>query len=116
MNEIKMGMESLRMASKSNGHESAPEKQAGTKTSMEACQKFGLETGQRDERNQNGHEILPKSRIRKMSKRGSGQKRAREMKEIETGMKYCRGAKYGECPKSLNISYFFFSFFLSSHL
>ena len=66
----------------------------------------GPEKGQIDERNQNGHEILPKSRIRKMSKRGGGQKRAREMNEIETGMKYCRGAEYGERQKSLNISYY----------
>ena len=39
-------------------------------------------------------------------KKGPGQKRAREMNEIETGMKYCRGADYGECQKNLNISYY----------
>ena len=69
--------------------------------------KAGPETGQRNERNLNGHEILPKSRMtenvkkdgpetdqrdERMSKR-AGLKRAREMNEIETGMKYCRKAE-----------------------
>ena len=58
-----MGMKSLRMASKSNGHESAPEKRAGTKTSMEACQKFDRSS-----------------------------KRARKMNEIKMGMKSLRMA------------------------
>ena len=66
-------------------------------------QKAGLETGQGDERNRNGHEILPKSRMTEMSKR-PGLKRARDMNEIETGMKYCRKAECGECQKGLNIS------------
>ena len=34
-----------------------------------------------------------------------GLKGAREMNEIETGMKYCRKAECGECQKGLNISY-----------
>ena len=50
------------------------------------------ELNSRYERYQNGHEILPKSRLRKMSKR-PGLKRAREMNKIENGMKYCRKAE-----------------------
>ena len=55
-----MGMESLRMASKSNVHESAPEKRAGNKNKHGSVSEIrpGLKTGQRDERNQNGHEII----------------------------------------------------------
>ena len=51
MNEIKTGMEYCRRAE------------------YEKCQKgAGPETGQRDEQNRNGHEILPRSQIRRMSK------------------------------------------------
>ena len=50
------------------------------------------ELNSRYERYQNAHEILPKSRLRKMSKR-PGLKRAREMNEIKTGMRYCRKAE-----------------------
>ena len=39
-----------------------------------------------------------------MSKR-PGLARAREMNEIEAGMKYCRKAECGEYQKGLNISY-----------
>ena len=70
-----------------NGHEILPKSRM-----TENFNKAGPETGQRDERNRNGHEILPKSRMRRMPKR-PGLKRAREMNEIETGMRYCRKAE-----------------------
>ena len=39
------------------------------KSRIQKCQKgAGPETGQRDGQNRNGHEILPRSRIRRMSK------------------------------------------------
>ena len=63
-------LNALRMVSKSNGHENAPEKRAGTKQEWKRVRNLtGPETGQRDERNRNGHERLPKSRIRRMSKK-----------------------------------------------
>ena len=54
---------------------------------------MGMRTCQRNEREQNMHGSV--------SGIGPGLKRAREMNEIEMGMKDCRRAEYGECQKTI---------------
>ena len=85
MNEIKTGMKFCRRAE------------------YEKCQKgAGPETGQRDERNRNGHEILPRSRIRRMPKRFEHQllrsKPDREWAR-EHAVDIPKGAEQGKCPE-----------------
>ena len=74
------------MVSKSNGHENAPEKRAGTKQARKRVRNLtGPETAQRDERNRNGHERLPKSRIRRMSKKKKLEHQLLEVNQRESG-------------------------------
>ena len=68
----------------------------------ENVKEAGPETGQRDERNRNGHEILPEGRVRRMPKRFEhqllGRKPDREWAR-EHAVDIPRGAEQGKCPE-----------------
>ena len=77
------------MVSKSNEHENAPEKRAGTEQAWKRVRNLtGPERCQRDERNRNGHERLPKSQIRGISKKLEHQ--LLEIARERAGKRTCR--------------------------